>query len=73
MKKLILSISILVLCSCTKTYTCQETKSIDGDQIINTTYDVELDKEEIESFEQEGNFVDTSFTGNILVGTRMCN
>lgn len=73
MKNLILSISILVLCSCKKSYTCTDYNTIDGNVVENYTYKLnDISSKEIKKWVEQGNSTRTN-NGMTSVNTRVCN
>ena len=73
MKKLILSISILVLCSCSKSYTCRDVLSIDGNVVEDYTYELnDISSKEINNWIEKGN-ISINNNGTNSVRSRVCN
>ena len=74
MKTTILTLTVLSLMSCTKTYTCEIETITTGpnpSEFIHY-YDFEGTKEEMEAFEASGNKV-TTFSNNTITQTTECN
>ncbi len=71
MKKLIF-ISIVFLFSCTKKYTCNDVKIVNGWTSQDVTYEIEADPKEVREWVEQGNYEDYS-NGNEVIKTRVCN